>query len=73
MLSPSQQEPSLDLPAEPEPAWLDEDHALEPLDPLSAAEAGMKDPVVVDAAGRMWRLRHRPAWLEAVRRLLRLA
>ena len=42
---------------------------LEPLDGSDPAAAPNDDPIVVDAAGRMWRLRYRPVWTRALSRV----
>jgi len=48
---------------EPDPAWLDDEHVLEPLNGADPDEVASDDPIVVDATGRTWRLRYRPAWV----------
>jgi hypothetical protein len=49
-----------------EPVPLDDEHYLEPLDAQEPSPA----PVVADARGRLWRVRHR-SWLAALRDWLR--
>jgi hypothetical protein len=47
---------------DPEPTQLDEEHVLEPLSGGDPDQMQPDDPIVVDATGRLWRVRHRPAW-----------
>jgi len=50
------------VPSDPdEPTWLDAEHMIEPLDSADL-EPLANDPIVVDAKGRIWRVRYRPAW-----------
>lgn len=57
------------LPGQPEPGWLDEHHVIEPLDMANPDEVAANHPIVVDATGRVWRVRYRPAWGGTLTRL----
>ena len=41
---------------------------MEPLDTADPLDVSASDPVVVDAMGRMWRVRYRPDWARTLTR-----
>jgi hypothetical protein len=41
---------------------------MEPLDAVDPLEVPADEPIVVDAAGRMWRVRYRPSWIRVLSR-----
>lgn len=41
---------------------------MEPLDAVDPLDVPTDEPIVVDAAGRMWRIRYRPSWVRLLTR-----